>query len=158
MNIVFCLQYITNILVHFHQLRRTIKNYKKMLEKKADLLSKEHRALFGEKFKNYVRDTVKTRQRPAEIFRGMSKGKSLQPFQQKQAVESAKLGSPANLRFQETNINPCQACQVKCSREEAPLCNMLPDLVSLNPTKVHPVVRGLLSIEILPKLKLTRKM
>ena len=34
-----------------------------------------------------------------DIFRGMRTGKSLGPFEQKQALESATLGSLANLRF-----------------------------------------------------------
>lgn len=108
------------------------------------------------KFQYYVRDKVKTRQKSKEIFREMSKGKYLQPFRQNQAVESTILGSLTNGRFQETNINPSQACQIKFFHEEVPLYNMLLELVSINPTNVHPVVKGLFSTEILPKLKLTR--
>ena len=72
---------------------------------------------------------------------------------QKQVVEGRKSVSLANLRFQVTNINPRQVHQVKCSYQEVPLC-IFPELVSLNPFKIHTEVAGLFSTEILPRLKL----
>ena len=51
------------------------------LKEKADLLSGEHRMLFGDTFQQCITETVKTRQKSGELFKSMSKEKS-QPFRQ----------------------------------------------------------------------------
>ena len=44
---------------------------KETLKEKADLLSGEHRMLFGDKFQHYITETVKTPQKPEELFKSM---------------------------------------------------------------------------------------
>ena len=68
----------------FNALSSVMKDHRKLketLKEKADLLSGEHRMLFGDKFQHYITETVKTRQKSEELFKSMSKGKS-QPFRQ----------------------------------------------------------------------------
>ena len=56
----------------FNALFSVMKGHKKLketLKEKADLLSEEHRMLFGDKFQHYITETVKTRQKSKELFK-----------------------------------------------------------------------------------------
>ena len=46
---------------------------KETLKEKADLLSGEHRMLFGDIFQHYIPETVKTRQKSEELLKSISK-------------------------------------------------------------------------------------
>ena len=52
---------------------------KETLKEKADLLSGEHRMLFGDIFQHYIPETVKTRQKSEELLKSISK-RNLRPF------------------------------------------------------------------------------
>ena len=64
---------------------------KETLKEKADLLSGEHRMLFGDKFQHYITETVKTRQKSEELFKSISKEKS-QPFRQGSPPQKSSSG------------------------------------------------------------------
>ena len=55
----------------FNALSSVMKDRRKLketLKEKADLLSGEHRMLFGDKLQHYITETVKTRQNSEELF------------------------------------------------------------------------------------------
>ena len=78
----------------FNPLSSVMKDHRKLketLKEKADLLSGEHRILFGDKFQHYITETVKTRQKPEELFKSISKGKS-EPFRQSSPPQKSSSG------------------------------------------------------------------
>ena len=56
----------------FNDLSSVMKDHRKLkrtLKETADLLSGEHRMLFGDKFQHYIMETVKTCQKSEELFK-----------------------------------------------------------------------------------------
>ena len=61
----------------FNVLSSVLKDHQKLhetLKEKTYLLSGEHRMLFGDKYQQYITETVQTREKREELFKSMSKG------------------------------------------------------------------------------------
>ena len=144
----------------FNALSSVMKDYRKLketLKEKADLLLGEHRMLFGDKFQNYITETVKISQKSEELFKLLNKGKS-QPFRQVLYRKKPVVGG-VKLFFREGQVLqpvlPEKTFQVKAHQKSKLFSNMLPELIPLNQGKIHSVVKGLFSPETLPKVMLT---
>ena len=132
---------------------------KETLKEKADLLSGEHRMLFGDRFQHYITETVKTRQNSEELFKSMSKGQS-QPFsqgpppQKNNSVERRISFSrrPGQIVELHQPAFPDKTLQVKLFQKKELFSNMHPELIPQG--KIHSVVEGLFSQETLPRVKL----
>ena len=74
------------------------------LNEKSDLLSGEHRMLFGDKFQHYITETVKTREKSEELFKSMSKSKS-QPFRQGPSQQRKTVNGGVESVFREDQVS-----------------------------------------------------
>ena len=133
---------------------------KETLKEKADLLSGEHRMLFGDIFQHYIPETVKTRQKSEELLKSISK-RNLRPFARALHHKKAVVGGVESV-FREdqvqiavlhqTAVFPDKVLQVKNFQKKELFSNMLPELIPQG--KMHSVVEELFSSETLSKAKL----
>ena len=90
----------------FNAISSVMKDHRKpeeTLNEKSDLLSGEHRMLFGDKFQHYITEIVKTRQKSEELFKSMSKGKS-QPFRQGPSQQRKTVNGGVESVFREDQV------------------------------------------------------
>ena len=139
----------------FNPLSSVMKDHRKLketLKEKADLLSGEHRILFGDKFQHYITETVKTRQKSEELFKSMSKGK-FQPFRQGPPPQkSSSVGCRISFlrrpgpdtRVAPNSSFPRQGSSGNFQKKEL-FSNMLSELIPQG--KIHSAVEGLFSSE-----------